>query len=174
MPIDAIDFTMQLDEEISKIQIKLWPDGLRSIEEAWDKLFDLDIKYKTIQLKPKKTIRILANNIWPKETSRILIASMSTGTQRDQKMASDMMLFHKRLVEIAKAIKFVSSHMELAHSKGTSNQVLNPNAYAAGKPGPKRPPKVKSAAEVASGMDQVHIMELQNALSNIHLQYSSL
>ena len=56
---------------LNKIQIKLWPNGLQSIEEAWNKLFDLDIKYKSIQLKPKKTIRILASNILPKETSRM-------------------------------------------------------------------------------------------------------
>ena len=109
MPIDSTDFTMQLDEELNKIQIKLWPNGLQSIEEAWNKLFDLDIKYKSIQLKPKKTIRILASNILPKETSRMLITSMSTGTPQDQAMASNLMLFHKRLVQISKAAKLVFS-----------------------------------------------------------------
>jgi len=118
-PTDSTEFTMQLDAELNKIQIKMWPDGMRSIESAWNKLFDLDVKYKSIQLKPKKTIRILTTNLLPRETSKMLMASMSTGTQRDQDMASDLMLFHKRLVEIAKAARLLNKCMSLSHSKSS-------------------------------------------------------
>ena len=165
---------MQLDEELHKIHIKLWPDGLESIEEAWNKLFELDVKYKTIQLKPKKTIRILANNLWPKETSKILIASMSTGTQRDQDMASDIMLFHKRLVEIAKAIKLVSCHMALAHSKGTSVHSHNPKAFVGQPNNPKRNARKRSAAAIAEGGCKHHGPGSYHGTSECYIEHPEL
>ena len=174
VPTNALDFTMQLDEELNKIHIKLWPDGLESIEEAWNKLFELDIKYKTIELKPKKTIRILASNLWPKETAKILIASMSTGTQRDQRMATDLMLFHKRLVEIANAIKLVSCHMELTLSKGTTSQPHNPKAFVGQPNKSTSKTKKRSAAAIAEGGCKHHGPGSYHGTSECYIEHPEL
>lgn len=164
---------IQLYEELNQIRISMMPNGLLSICEAWGKLFDLENKYPTVQLKPKKVIKILAKNITPKETSQSILISMETGDQEHQKMGNDLGLFHDYLVKIAESIQLVSSLNALLTGKQKSNTEASGLTITPGRQR-TRNKKEKSAAAKREGGCKNHGPNCTHGTSECWLEHPEL
>ena len=100
-------FHRTLENELQQISINLATNGLENIEQAWYKLIKLDKKYCTT-VKPKLVIKILTKNLKPPSASKEVWRMMDTGSEEEQNMRGNLILFHNKLVQIAKSIATAS------------------------------------------------------------------
>lgn len=108
-----------IELELQQIKIKLWPNGLKSIEQAWYQLIKMDKKYHTT-IKSKVVIQILTKNLQPACASKQLWRMMITGSEEEQSIRGNLIKFHTKLIDIANSIS-VATRFLFADKKSIPN-----------------------------------------------------